>query len=86
MSTKQQFLVQIFDHPGTIQKRIEVRQSHLAAVGENQAVKAGGNFLRRNLSLTTIGAFFSKDPTPEEPMPFAVDTSLSFVDSFRAVY
>src|SRR5579862_103 len=45
MSTKRQFLVQVFDFPGTIQKRIDVRQAHLAAVGENQAVKAGGNYI-----------------------------------------
>jgi hypothetical protein len=42
MSTKQQFLVQINDHPGTLKKRVEVRQTHLAVVGENQAVRAGG--------------------------------------------
>jgi hypothetical protein len=42
MSSKQQWLVIVSDHPGTIQKRIDVRPQHLSAVGENQAVKAGG--------------------------------------------
>ena len=43
MSTKPQWLVIVHDHPGTIQKRVEVRQQHLSVVSENQAVKAGGN-------------------------------------------
>lgn len=30
------------DHPGTLQKRIEVRQAHLSVVGNNKAVRAGG--------------------------------------------
>ena len=42
MATKQQYLVIVNDHPGTIQKRIEVRQAHLSVVGQNQAVRAGG--------------------------------------------
>lgn len=43
MSTKPQFLCIVHDHPGTLQKRIEVRQAHLSVVGNNQAVRAGGN-------------------------------------------
>ena len=43
MSTKPQFLVLVNDFPGTIQKRIEVRQAHLSVVGQNQAVRAGGS-------------------------------------------
>ena len=42
MSTKPQFLVLVNDFPGTIQKRIEVRQAHLSAAGQNQNVRAGG--------------------------------------------
>jgi len=33
----------VHDHPGTMQKRIEVRQAHLSVVGNNKAVVAGGN-------------------------------------------
>ena len=43
MSTKPQFLCMVHDHPGTMQKRIEVRQAHLSVVGNNKAVVAGGN-------------------------------------------
>ena len=81
MSSKPQWLVLVNDHPGTIHKRIEVRPQHLSAVGDNQAVKAGGatpgtssiplSFLAWERSLC-IGAFFSKEPTAEDPMPFAV--------------
>jgi hypothetical protein len=42
MSTKAQFLVLVHDFPGTIQKRIEVRQAHLSVAEQNQAVRAGG--------------------------------------------
>ena len=42
MSTKPQFLVLVNDFPGTIEKRIEVRQAHLSVAGQNQAVRAGG--------------------------------------------
>lgn len=42
MSTKPQFLVLVHDFPGTIQKRIDVRQTHLSVAGQNQAVRAGG--------------------------------------------
>ena len=78
MSTKPQFLCMVHDHPGTLQKRIEVRQAHLSVVGNNKAVVAGGNHPPTPaLQLTgtntdMAGAFFTKDPTPEDPMPFAV--------------
>jgi hypothetical protein len=41
MATKQ-FLVLVDDYPGALQKRIQVREKHLSAVGENQAVRVGG--------------------------------------------
>jgi hypothetical protein len=68
----------VHDHPGTMQKRIEVRQAHLSVVGNNKAVVAGGNrppIPSPQLTGTKTdmaGAFFSKDPTREDPMPFAV--------------
>jgi len=43
MSTKPQWLVIVHDYPGTIQKRVAIREQHLTVVSENQAVKAGGN-------------------------------------------
>jgi hypothetical protein len=78
MSSKQQWLVIVSDHPGTIQKRIEVRPQHLSHAGENQAVVAGGTpqyqlppfpLVEEKL---IVGAFFSKEPTADDPMPFAV--------------
>jgi hypothetical protein len=42
MSTKRQYLVLVDDFPGTIDKRIEVRQQHLANVGKNPNVVGGG--------------------------------------------
>jgi hypothetical protein len=69
----------VHDHPGTMQKRIEVRQAHLSVVGNNKAVVAGGKDppdtrspQLRGTKTDMAGAFFSKDPTPEDPMPFAV--------------
>jgi len=50
MSTKPQFLCMVHDHPGTMQKRIEVRQAHLSVVGTNKAVVAGGNHQPNPLS------------------------------------
>jgi hypothetical protein len=74
MTTKQ-WLVLVDDYPGTIQKRIEVRQKHLSVVGENPAVKAGGiyPFSDDVCEIVLIaGAYFSKEPTTEDPMPFEV--------------
>ena len=45
MSSKLQFLAIVYDFPGMIQKRIEVRPTHLSLVGQNQAVRAGGKAL-----------------------------------------
>ena|ERR1700694_986417 len=70
MSTKRQFLVMVDDYPGTIDKRVEVRQQHLANVGKNPFVIGGGISLMESLLIS--GAYFSKDPTPEDPMPFKV--------------
>jgi len=66
----------IHDHPGMIQKRTEVRQAHLSVVGQNQAVRAGGQWTQKLKLINDVGAFFSKDPTPEDPMPFAVHLHL----------
>lgn len=89
MSTLIQYLIVVKDFPGTKQKRIEIREQHLAAVKNNTHVKAGGTPIplpqtryppipstqAMRTQCLTIGAFFSKDPTPEDPMPFAVRPS-----------
>ena len=83
MSTLIQYLVVVKDFPGTKQKRIEIREQHLAAAKTNTAVKVGGMQscpLRVPVSfprtILTVGAIFSKDPTPEDPLPFAVPSPL----------
>jgi hypothetical protein len=45
MSSKLQFLAIVHDFPGMMQKRIEVRQTHLSLVCQNQVVRAGGKAL-----------------------------------------
>jgi hypothetical protein len=43
MSTKYHYLVMVSDFPGTVQKKLEVRPQHLAAVPTNPAILAGGD-------------------------------------------
>lgn len=74
MSSKPQYLVIVKDFPGMLQKRVEVRQEHLSVARQNQAVVGGGFYcqLASRAYWPALGAIFSKEPTPEDPTPFAV--------------
>jgi uncharacterized protein YciI len=46
MPEKKEYLVFIKDFPGTAHKRLEVRQAHFAALGDNKAFKIGGRSIK----------------------------------------
>lgn len=71
MSSKQ-FLILVKDYPGTIEKRLQARAQHLEGASANVAVLAGGNSILDGDVTNTLGALFSKEPTPEDPLPFTV--------------
>jgi len=72
MSSKPQFLILVKDFPGTIDKRKEVRAKHLEGATANSILKVGGISILLEQVTDLLGAFFTKEPTPEDPLPFAV--------------
>jgi hypothetical protein len=83
MSTKKQYFVLVHDFPNTKAKRIEIRPAHLSAATENRAVKAAG--MSAYLPALTVGAFFTEEPSVEDPLPFAVFFQRGGIYLFRGV-
>jgi len=63
------FLILVPDKPGTLEKRLEVRQQHIAAHAGRKGVKVGGSpihSLRLSKKSDVVGMTLSYDPDTEK--------------------
>jgi hypothetical protein len=60
--SKKEYLCLIRDYPNMLQKRLEIRQEHLAKVSENSAVKVGGTIpIPPAIYMETLGLIYRRD-------------------------